>query len=375
MDKYSDNNSQNNSENNSDNTKVAAFSSREAIEEQAADWLAQLDGDTPPSAATMLALKQWIERSPVHRQTLHQLAAFWGQANVLTELSFPLYREDTAQPTPALLNWGKAGAFAAMVMVSVLLIINVGFIEGWRSPAKMGNGVYETRIGEQNTLTLMDGSVIELNTNSRIQVDYTDQRRVITLSRGEAHFSVSKNPDRPFEVMAGLGVVRAVGTAFAVHYQQQALEVTVTEGTVALGSFAPASLPQNKPPTAAAAAIPRLNAMVAGQRVTFKPLLAQSLPDAVESLEDDELEQSLAWRNGLMLFDGEPLTFVVQEMNRYTAVKIEIADATLASLAVGGQFRVGETEAMLKNLSVSFNIDIHRVNKNLVRLSRKNHTP
>ena len=323
----------------------------------------------------MLALKQWIERSPVHRQTLHQLAAFWGQANVLTELSFPLYREDTAQPTPALLNWGKAGAFAAMVMVSVLLIINVGFIEGWRSPAKMGNGVYETRIGEQNTLTLMDGSVIELNTNSRIQVDYTDQRRVITLSRGEAHFSVSKNPDRPFEVMAGLGVVRAVGTAFAVHYQQQALEVTVTEGTVALGSFAPASLPQNKPPTAAAAAIPRLNAMVAGQRVTFKPLLAQSLPDAVESLEDDELEQSLAWRNGLMLFDGEPLTFVVQEMNRYTAVKIEIADATLASLAVGGQFRVGETEAMLKNLSVSFNIDIHRVNKNLVRLSRKNHTP
>ena len=123
---------------------------------------------------------------------------------------------------------------AALVAVFV-----IGFSMNIQTPSPVhisGNGVYETRVGEQNAITLVDGTVIELNTASRVQVDYTAQRRSIRLMQGEAFFTVNKDPHRVFEVAAGSGVVRAIGTAFAVRFNEQALTVSVTEGKVALAA-------------------------------------------------------------------------------------------------------------------------------------------
>ena len=116
-----------------------------------------------------------------------------------------------------------------------------------------GNGIYETRIGEQNSITLVDGSVIQLNTDSHIQVNYEKNQRSIVLMAGEAHFEVAKDPSRPFVVKAGDGMVRAVGTAFTVRINPEALKVIVTEGKVALAAATkvlPATTELDTTPTA-----------------------------------------------------------------------------------------------------------------------------
>lgn len=321
------------------------------IDLEASDWLARMDSDQGLSGQGRVELKAWLNRSSAHRARLHELVAFWQQANVLTELSFPL-----AVSTPvetervSLALWPSLGVFASALVVMVVLVL--GFnndFPGSAGPRVVGNGIYETRIGEQNAITLRDGSVLELNTHSRVQVNYTESRREIRLMAGEVFFQVSKDRNRPFDVFASGGQVRAVGTAFAVRLNHDALTVTVTEGKVAVAE----------------------GELIAGQRVEFTPQLAQSLEAGTANLEPADLVKDLSWRKGLLMFNGESLSEVVKEMNRYSALTIEVVDPALADIKVGGQFRVGETEAMLTSLSASFNLDVLRFKEGLVRLVKK----
>ena len=91
------------------------------------------------------------------------------------------------------------------------------------------------------TPMLDDGSVAELNRGAEIEVNYTVAERRVVLRRGEALFTVAKNPARPFVVRAGGVDVRAVGTAFNVKLAGPNLEVLVTEGTVHVSQQTPAT--------------------------------------------------------------------------------------------------------------------------------------
>ena len=103
--------------------------------------------------------------------------------------------------------------------------------------------LYVTAIGEQKTITLADNSVVQLNTNSRLSVDYNDKLRGIHLIEGEAHFQVAHNPDLPFEVYTGTGVVRAVGTSFSVYIKHKQVEVVVDQGIVEIDTMPAPALP------------------------------------------------------------------------------------------------------------------------------------
>ena len=115
-----------------------------------------------------------------------------------------------------------------MVMVTLISVVSL---------LGMNKTSYSTAIGKQQLITLNDGSTVLLNTNSQIKVDYSDQARNITLVKGQAHFDVMPNPNQPFNVYAGTGLVKAVGTAFSVYLQPEIIEVTVTEGTVELSAL------------------------------------------------------------------------------------------------------------------------------------------
>lgn len=172
----------------------------EDIEQQAADWLIRLDGDRAPSAAELEELKAWMQRSPAHKAQLKRLTQYWHRANLLTELSIPL--PDSKRPNGLFAslryqfrqlftyNWQATTSFGAALTLTVavvtgLLLINPDDVSG--------NGIYETRIGEQNSITLVDGSVIQLNTDSHIQVNYEKNQRNIVLMAGEAHFEGAKS--------------------------------------------------------------------------------------------------------------------------------------------------------------------------------------
>ena len=327
---------------------VVDFSGQGSIDDQAARWVARLDVDQP-SAATLADFKQWVRQSAAHREAFEGYLELWHGMNVATELVPPSrQRALTARfPLPRL-AWGLAS-----VLLVALLSLQV------LSPA---NSHYSTAIGEQRQVGLPDGSTALLNTNTRLAVHYSDQRREIHLLQGEAHFEVEKNPDRPFEVFAGKGLVRAVGTAFTVHLRDEDVEVVVTEGVIEIDTVAASTNagPRLPAPTSTEEQ-PRVGAgaFATYDRHTAKHILLAEL---------DTLAAKTAWQQGLLMFENEALAHVVAEVGRYTTTKIIIPDKRLREFKVDGQFKVGDTVAMFEALSISFNIRAEAVGDGLVYL-------
>lgn len=338
--------------------KIVDHQNGNLITREACAWIAQLDGDTPPSPEDLAALREWMGRSSAHRREISRLAELWSQFDVLTELA--------AAPRPArsVRRWGSAGFMArAAVGVAAILVACVGALF-WLAPGQDGiDPVYRTAVGEQRRVVLPDGSALLLNTSSEIAVDYGPQQRHLRLIRGEAHFQVEHDVERPFVVEAGDGLVRAVGTAFSVRRHGAGAEVSVTDGVVSLSV-----LPAETDSTPAVSATVGLSAgaalLKAGQSAAFDGRI-----DQIKDVPEDELERKLAWRHGLLVFSGDRLDHVVSEVSRYTQQNIEFDDPALGELRMGGQFRIGETEALFRALEDGFDVRVRRDGQRVI-LSR-----
>jgi len=328
-------------------TNVVGFDSRASIGRQAREWLIRLDGDSPLSHDETEALREWLNRSPLHREELTRLAKFWNSANVLTELAVPLERAVDARH-------GHQRTRLVALAASVMIASVIAGVWWWTQKSILAaNGTYGTAIGRQQAISLPDGSSIQLNTDSQVEVSYSSTVRKIRLLRGEALFAVAHDASKPFDVYAADGIVRAVGTAFAVRLAGADVNVTVTTGTVEVSQVTR----ETSIPTAEAGHHPdtrrALARVTAGQMVN---LHAKSSDVAVRELPDPELQRRMAWHEGYLVFNGEPLMTMVEEVNRYSPVTLRIADPKLASLAVGGRFRIGDLDAVLDALHENFAI-------------------
>jgi Fe2+-dicitrate sensor, membrane component len=369
------------------NEKIVEFPDKRVVEEEAAFWLIKLDGDDELSTEQRKALDEWLSRSPAHRQELQRLALIWQRMNVLTELSVPIGRAESAK---YFATWSFSGLRClsryAFATAATVLLCTALYLLGDKLPFasfRDGNTVYTTRIGEQRLILVRDGSTIRLNTNSQVEVNFTREFRDVRLVRGEAEFTVARDPARPFRVYAGNERVQAIGTAFTVYLQNDKLDVLVTEGEVALATLSREAPPSREVTSTPAAPtftkeevtyVETLPALKAGQSATMK--LARDGDDSllsaldVEIIEEPEhIDRRLAWRDGLLIFDGDPLENVVHEISRYTTVAIEITDPEVGATKIGGQFPVGETELMLQILESNFGFTITRLGKDRVLIS------
>ncbi len=368
---------------------VYNFPDRRIIEEEAAAWLIKLDSDTPVSAADRQALHEWLGRSPIHREEINDLADFWGRMNVLTELAVPLGRSET-QPERSAFTIAYRVLFSLnrTSIATVVLLLGVAIVfSSWMTtdPLTTSNGLYATAVGQQQTTHLADGSVIQLNTNSQMEVAYNEHYRNIRLLQGEGHFSVTKNPDRPFRVYAGDGRIQAVGTAFSIRLQDQDVNITVTEGRVSLASFNELKTTASKAGTdnkeqgirdsRADDYAENLGILEVGQNTIIKHRILkestdeQTKLDTIQTIEEQELARRLSWRKGLLIFAGESLEDVVAEIGRYTTVSIDITDPEVRAIKIGGQFKVGEIDAMFDVLEENFGLRVTRLSYNHVQLS------
>ena len=342
---------------------IVELPERKQLAREAAEWLIRLDADTPPSQEELRALGEWLHRSPAHREELESMAVLWGRMNMLTELAVPLGHAGRAMPMRQP-PWRRAGVLLS-AMAAMVIVIGV-MIARSRAPDPMfeTNGLYATAVGQQSIRNLADGSQVMLNTNSQIKVEYGQTSRNVYLLQGEALFTVAKNPQRPFRVYAGSGLIEAVGTAFSVYLQGTQVDVAVTEGRVMLAAA-----------NVDAASLQSLGVVSAGEVATIRSPVADSPGESVAVLQELEpippqaLAQRLAWRSGVLMFSGETLENVVKELGRYTTVSIEIPDETIRSMRVGGRFPVGETESMLAALESNFNLRVIRVSHNRVVLA------
>ena len=344
-----------------DSKKIVTFPDLRAIEAEASAWIARLDC-ADASDEDRAAFRAWQNRSAQHQETAARLLSVWNELDVLRELAVPAESQVPAKPASVrqymgFKPWAAGLAASFALIVALAVVIDYG---GWGGPE--GMQVYSTEIGAQKTIELSDGSSILLNTNSQMEVRYTPEARDIRLLQGEAFFDVAHNPRRPFTVYAGTGTVRAVGTAFTVHLRATDIEVTVTEGQVELGTFIPPVAVQT--PGRRQLTPEPLASVAAGQEAIFSEEI-----ESLEALPESDLNRKLSWRQGVLVFAGEPLAKVVADVSRYTNVSIVILDPKLRDLRIGGYFKVGEVDAMFEALEKSFGVRVERIGKDRVQLS------
>ena len=354
--------------------KVIPIDEPQSVQSQASAWLAKLDKDQP-SEQDLQAFKLWVNQDPSHIAAFKKVTAAWDELNLLTRLPLELEQRQAQQkatkpqtPTNPITDWWTQGRGLALASV-VLLAVFISVPGSWFA---QNQGQYLTAVGEQKTLTLPDGSIVQLNTNSRLSMDYSGNDRALYLLQGEAHFEVEHNPERPFNVYVGTGLVRAVGTAFTVHLANNDIGVIVTEGVVEIAPEVAPVLPApdknktaNQLPAPAKTTSPKAQRVAAGNAAVFN----QHQVTQIEAIKQDAIEQRLAWQRGLLVFSGEPLADVIQQVSRYTDIQIVIKSEQLQQLRIGGQFQVGDTQAVFRALEKGFGLKAEYATSKLVYLS------
>jgi transmembrane sensor len=161
-------------------------------------------------------------------------------------------------------------------------------------------------------------------------------------------------------VHAGDAVVRAVGTQFEVRVRaDQHVDVVVNEGRVEVQTHAPpAGLVRTATRTTAATMIRGVNA---GQQLSTAVANYPVVP-----VSPEQLSSELAWREGAIVFDGEPLSEAISEIERYTDARIIISDPRIAALRVGGRFRTDDVQGLLQGLEAALPVTIRRASDGLV---------
>lgn len=361
---------------------VHAFQQHDDIMDEAYAWVLTFNSDTPASKDDIAALNEWVRRSPAHKKALTEAEDFWCESELLSQLAVPVHQSLRSRVSRWLAGFALPSptAFAAVLLLGLGITLATGLLPFNHS---VGNGIYTTAVGEQRILMLGDDSRVQLDTHSQVRVDYQAGVRQIHLLRGKAHFDVAKNPQRPFEVYAGDGLVRAVGTAFSVYLAISDVEVIVDEGRVDLARIDVA--PQKKLPVTAEAST--------SKATIEQSIPAQALPNeapqsgqvflsldrgqgarfnkveqVLAQLDDKALAKELAWRNGVLVFVRDPLSEVVFEVSRYTTTTIDIVDPELRDLVMGGRFRVGELDALLEVLEIGFGVKVTYLKKDHVVL-------
>ena len=336
------------------------------VRAEASAWLAQLDKGNL-RAADLEALREWIQRSPRHAQELRQLAQLSEDLNVLTDLAGPLHDAARSYYVRSPVSRRLPRMAGAAILAVLALVVGLVFYAR-DQPSEAWSQFATTAVGEQREIALPDGSVIALNSDSRLGVSYGARHRDVRLQQGEALFEVARDPDRPFVVDAGMGRVEALGTTFAVRVDLDSIEVAVTHGRVRVFErHVPA--PGDGPP---AREVPTPAILLAtGERVVIVPPLAGAMPPDAETVPMRELQRKLAWREGLLDFSETPLDEVVREVGRHTNLEILVEDESLRSLEFNGLFRIGDTGPLFGALKTSFGIDARYIDADTVSLSRR----
>lgn len=334
---------------------IIALPSVEDIEAEAASWLTVL-GREDVASTDMARFRLWLKKSERHREAFRTLSALWDDMTVLKELDdiAEAMVEMPQQEKQSLLTRRRA-AFAALAASLIIAITGGTIFQLTQSRNLVEKAVFITAVGEQKTIQLSDSSTVQMNTDSRMEIDFSASERRVRLLQGEAYFKVAKNSERPFLVYAAKGVVRAVGTAFTVRLRpNDAVEVTVEEGRVALVSLSNPVIEERL----------SMAELTAGQSAVFNEKV-----EHLAQMAQSEVSRKLAWRQGMLAYAGDPLADVIADISRYTDITIEIADPSLGTMPIGGHFRVGEIKALFDALELTFGIEVDYLSKNHVRLS------
>lgn len=295
--------------------------------DQAAYWIVRLRSDRC-ALSDKQQFSDWLETDPQHAEAFDQVLDTW-QAS-----AFVANQPESEQPrTSSLFNWQYISAAAASVLMAAAVVF-------WQAnPGNVYENSFSTARGEFAEIELPDGSSIEMNTNSKLDVYFDDNSRQITLQRGEAYFDINSDNERPLSVDLGDSQVSVVGTEFNIHKKHDSSHIIVTEGRVRVSEkTGHEQIAGNK-------------ALVSeGQQVNVFKRTGLGL---VMPKHDSE---TINWRNKTLIFQETKLQQALQELNRYLLEPVDTSDESLRYSLVSGTFSLEEPDTTLAALIETFAI-------------------
>lgn len=339
---------------------------------EACGWLSRMDCGAL-SDQEKLDLNEWVNRSELHKTELARLAQLWDDIDdaavndVPVEVAssyldvYPQATSRESKKTPR-----RLGRFVISIAASMLILLTFGLFLHFHNMYQFEstNGKYVTNIGGQQSVLLSDGTEVRLNTDTLIEVNYHDGERNIHLYKGEAHFDVAHDAEKPFTVKARKGDVTALGTVFSVRVKDNRVNVLVEEGKVRIRAnentaYIPNEVKQEQPTKLEEVVKNTIVVANAGNNVVFGE---QEIESIVQE-EKEVLERKFSWRQGMLAFDDEPLSNVIEEVSRYTSNKIIIADPSIRSLRVGGYYPIGKIQTIFDALELNLGLEIKKVDE------------
>jgi transmembrane sensor len=307
----------------------------ERVEKEAADWLAREDRGL--GFRERQAFEAWRDRSTSHRVAYLRLQSAWVKADRLKQTGEPV---PVPVKTPRLWVAYSMSAGAAALAACLLFLF-------WPSTkVATGDSVISTDAGAQRSLSLADGTKILLVGNTTLRTSLSAGTRSVSIDRGKAYFEVTHDERHPFVVLAGRRRITDIGTKFSVSRSGEDVEIAVTEGRVRIDDV---KAPSTAPVMATA------NDLVIAKADEI--LLSREPPVRVLSHSaDGEAE--------LLTFADEPLSAVVQELNKHSKKKIHVA-ANAGDIKIGGSFRANNTEGFKALLQQGFGVTIKEDKSNI----------
>ncbi|WP_447742705.1 FecR family protein [Pseudomonas laurentiana] len=293
----------------------------ETVREQAAAWFVRVQ-DAPRDTALQKQLRAWLASDERHRQEYEHLCRVWQAADFIPRQRL----EALCQPDPVQQLPRRRFVRQALAASVALLALGLGW-GGWHYQQLNHQGSLQTAFNERRQVELPDGSHLELNGSTRLQVDFSAGQRHIRLSAGEVMFSVAHDSARPFVVDTAQGSVTVTGTRFDVRLDPASTRVAVEQGSVRVQGRG-ASLAQ----------------LTAGQGSHIDAQGQVAAPYAVNA------GAVTAWRQGKLVFDNASLAEVAAEASRYRSQPLRVAPGKVAQLRLSSTFNTDDTDALLRAL-------------------------
>ncbi|RFC66517.1 DUF4974 domain-containing protein [Fulvimarina endophytica] len=297
----------------------------------------RLQDDRDPE--TFAQFEAWRRSDPRCEDAYARLSAMHGMEALRRASESDARRLGSSVPAPVLAFDDRRRAKPrswrpAMAGLAAVLLVMIGWQYGPEAVLRWQSD-YMTAAGQRDTITLPDGSTVAINTSTAIALDFSDGRRHVSLLEGEAFFDVVHDPAHPFVVDGPFAEVEVLGTAFGVRTDSERDTVVLERGSVLVSRR--------------------------GEDALLEPgQMIMASAAGLSAVASADLDQSLAWRDGRIVFRDRPFAAALDDLERYYGGRVMLMTDRASGRLVSGHYRIDDPDIAIRTLARSVGIDVTR---------------
>lgn len=295
-----------------------------AAHHEASEWIARLEA-ADVSLEDHKRFRAWLAASAENQRAYESVSRTWDKLDALKLIAPDVVRSNpqaTVSRRAALLG---GGTIAVAIAAGIALWVS--------SSTTTYASTLRTDVGGRLTEALQDGTQVELNASTVVNINFNGRSRSAIMDRGEALFTIADDP-REFAVRMEFGSFSCSNAKFIVKVSPGLARVSVLEGVVQCEGSHPLEARTNE----------ELIFTLGGVELAMLP------PERAES--------RLAWRDNMLAFDGETLAEAAADVERQTGTRFVFDDPETANLRVGGYIDANDATAFASLVSANLQLSV-----------------